>query len=247
MTDLQPCPFCGGKPTIEEGANDLPWVVGCRNSDCLVLCDVDGADTNREAVAAWNTRAALTPPAGDEVERVARVVKAACLAVAFGSPLRDYPGAKLEPVHFDAARQIIAALSRPNVPPAPTDEQVREAMQTAWDDFCDDAKAHPGDIYREGRKTFFRAGAWADHTAMQLRAILAKGTLSRPNVDEMREALTVTRKYAAEARETIVDCHCLWVDGKPDETTIEDIARREIDAIEADLARIDAALRGSDQ
>ena len=55
----------------------------------------------------------------------------------------------------------------------PTDAQVREAMQTAWDDFCDDAQAIPGDIYREGRKTFFRAGTWADHTAMHLRAALS--------------------------------------------------------------------------
>lgn len=54
----------------------------------------------------------------------------------------------------------------------PTDAQVSEAMQTAWDDFCADAQAHPDDIYREGGKTFFRAGTWARHTAMELRALL---------------------------------------------------------------------------
>lgn len=56
----------------------------------------------------------------------------------------------------------------------PTDKQVREAMQDAWDNFCDDAQAIPGDIRREGRKTFFVAGTWADHTAMNLRAIMAR-------------------------------------------------------------------------
>lgn len=53
-----------------------------------------------------------------------------------------------------------------------TDAMVREAMQTAWDDFCDDAQAHPGDMRREGRKLWFTAGTWADHTAMHLRAML---------------------------------------------------------------------------
>jgi hypothetical protein len=76
--------------------------------------------------------------------------------------------------------QSLAALAAPPTPrgeewkPAlPTDAQVREAMQTAWDDYCSDAQAIPGDIYREGRKTFFQAGTWADHTAMHLRAALS--------------------------------------------------------------------------
>ncbi len=63
----------------------------------------------------------------------------------------------------------------------PTNAQVREAMQDAWDSFCTDAQAIPGDIRREGRKTYFMAGVWADHTAMALRAIL-----SRQRVDACR-------------------------------------------------------------
>ena len=73
----------------------------------------------------------------------------------------------------DREELMVTPISVASASALPTDAQVREAMQTAWDDFCDDAQAKPDDIYREGRKTYFRAGTWADHTAMQLRSILA--------------------------------------------------------------------------
>ena len=70
MTELKPCPFCGVTPELEDGG-DRPWVIGCRNPDCLVLCDMDGADTKAETRKAWNTRP--TPPTAPAsvVEKVA--------------------------------------------------------------------------------------------------------------------------------------------------------------------------------
>ncbi len=76
----------------------------------------------------------------------------------------------------------------------PTDAQVREAMQTAWDDFCDDAQAYPGDMRREGRKLFFTAGVWADHTAMHLRHALA--TFAAANDEGVARAIEAAAKVA---------------------------------------------------
>lgn len=52
MTDLLPCPFCGGEAqTLRNGSW---WCVACRTPFC---CDVGKFDTEAEAIAAWNTRA----------------------------------------------------------------------------------------------------------------------------------------------------------------------------------------------
>jgi hypothetical protein len=66
------------------------------------------------------------------------------------------------------------AVPAPDHVALPTDAQVREAMQTAWDDYCDDAKVFPSDLKKLSRgRVMFTAGVWADHTAMHLRAALA--------------------------------------------------------------------------
>lgn len=57
---LLPCPFCGEPPEVSGGDHNNPWVVECVNPDCPVLCAVDGADTKKQAITAWNTRAALS-------------------------------------------------------------------------------------------------------------------------------------------------------------------------------------------
>lgn len=78
LREALPCPFCGSKPEVGGGDYNYPWVVECINPDCPVLCAMDGADRKAQAIAAWNTRAALSTPCveqdADEVERVAKAM-----------------------------------------------------------------------------------------------------------------------------------------------------------------------------
>ena len=54
MTELLPCPFCGGEAqTLRNGSW---WCVACRMPFC---CDIGKFGTEDEAIAAWNTRAAM--------------------------------------------------------------------------------------------------------------------------------------------------------------------------------------------
>ena len=58
---LLPCPFCGGKATIEETAllGDVRKSAGCGKEDCQgYQCTLTFA-TRREARAAWNKRAEI--------------------------------------------------------------------------------------------------------------------------------------------------------------------------------------------
>lgn len=58
----------------------------------------------------------------------------------------------------------------------PTADQIAEAMQDAWNNFCADAQAHPDCFYREGRQLFadFQRGTYASQVARQLRFIVER-------------------------------------------------------------------------
>lgn len=62
MSELLPCPFCGGKAYL--GRNPTTVAVVCDNDDCPASAYV-AEDTDTAAVAAWNTRAAM--PQGEPV------------------------------------------------------------------------------------------------------------------------------------------------------------------------------------
>jgi Lar family restriction alleviation protein len=58
MTELKPCPFCGGEALLEEGG--MFDLVVCKNA---VDCGAEGPYGRdcEEAIAAWNTRPAPSP------------------------------------------------------------------------------------------------------------------------------------------------------------------------------------------
>ena len=60
MTDLKPCPFCGGEAWVylSDGFGDESFesIVQCDNGHTLV----GGCKTKAEAIAAWNARAERT-------------------------------------------------------------------------------------------------------------------------------------------------------------------------------------------
>jgi len=59
---LKQCPFCGGAATMEpwHGGGPDKQLVGCWSDECEARPSVTG-ETPEEAIAAWNTRATLTP------------------------------------------------------------------------------------------------------------------------------------------------------------------------------------------
>ncbi len=66
MTDkVKPCPFCGGAPQVSDRAsNNTPtghvWFIVCMCGGYSAHAHQDG-DTQDEAIAAWNCRAAAPP------------------------------------------------------------------------------------------------------------------------------------------------------------------------------------------
>ena len=62
MSELLNCPFCGGEATVERMGHNGYYFVACAGLNC---CDSALADTEAEAIAAWNTRS----------ERTCRIVK----------------------------------------------------------------------------------------------------------------------------------------------------------------------------
>ena len=58
MTDLKPCPFCGGE--AELVSNDIGVFVGCFHENCPIgpqtSTYLDGYATEAAAIAAWNAR-----------------------------------------------------------------------------------------------------------------------------------------------------------------------------------------------
>lgn len=60
MSDLLPCPFCGGAPLLDQAClvRDTHWWVRCHNIDiCKVLPHGMQCVKQSDAIAAWNTRA----------------------------------------------------------------------------------------------------------------------------------------------------------------------------------------------
>lgn len=68
MTELKPCPFCGGEATFEEvkHGDTSNWTVGCEDEDgeCYGYQSLTSFARKAEARAAWNRRAA---PAADDL------------------------------------------------------------------------------------------------------------------------------------------------------------------------------------
>ena len=69
MTDLKPCPFCGGKAELRPNDRGIRtpdiygWHVECVNDECIIGLMDDRQwyeDTKAEAIAAWNARAERT-------------------------------------------------------------------------------------------------------------------------------------------------------------------------------------------
>ena len=62
MTDLRPCPFCGGEPTLNrcDFCGELVFTIYCDNDDCREVAATDDYETEAEAAAAWNRRAVET-------------------------------------------------------------------------------------------------------------------------------------------------------------------------------------------
>ena len=54
-TTMLPCPFCGGEARVERIGKSGYLYVACNTAYC---CDFGKFDTEAEAIAAWNTRAA---------------------------------------------------------------------------------------------------------------------------------------------------------------------------------------------
>lgn len=57
MTDLLPCPFCGGEAHISVSSDG--YGIECANDRCLDMI-FDQLPSEAEAIAAWNTRAERT-------------------------------------------------------------------------------------------------------------------------------------------------------------------------------------------
>lgn len=72
MSELKPCPFCGGESEVVEleSVYLYGFVARCANEDCIIVAETDMCPTEAEAVEAWNTRAERTcenisdPPEG---------------------------------------------------------------------------------------------------------------------------------------------------------------------------------------
>lgn len=83
MTDLLPCPFCGGKPESEPWHGGAPTkvMISCSNAEygdedggCSVGPQVTG-ETPEEAAAAWNRRSSPTEGDNQRIIEFARYLE----------------------------------------------------------------------------------------------------------------------------------------------------------------------------
>ena len=58
MAELKPCPFCGGKPFVQETAHSWCNVI-CDKCGAMTKCVLNSADYSSKnlAIEAWNRRA----------------------------------------------------------------------------------------------------------------------------------------------------------------------------------------------
>jgi Lar family restriction alleviation protein len=66
MTDLLPCPFCGGEAALSDHVDrdtreTAFWEVSCASYSCDVFPSTTDADQST-AIAAWNRRTTALPP-----------------------------------------------------------------------------------------------------------------------------------------------------------------------------------------
>lgn len=55
MTELKPCPFCGGTPKISEYKRK--WSIECRSDYCGLVVETSYFRSLEDAIEEWNTRA----------------------------------------------------------------------------------------------------------------------------------------------------------------------------------------------
>lgn len=65
MSELLPCPFCGGEaelqPSYDMDTGEVDgWFVWCNNKECECAPETREHFTEAEAITAWNTRAERT-------------------------------------------------------------------------------------------------------------------------------------------------------------------------------------------
>ena len=58
MTELKPCPFCGGTAIMRENKNSFVprYYVRCGNDNCSVIVTTCNRGTAEEAAEVWNRR-----------------------------------------------------------------------------------------------------------------------------------------------------------------------------------------------
>ncbi len=54
LAEMLPCPFCGGKATVDNNGSDVWWVECC--NDCEIRPESRGFRSPFEAIEAWNRR-----------------------------------------------------------------------------------------------------------------------------------------------------------------------------------------------
>lgn len=60
MSELKPCPFCGGKAIVRDatyGANISATVVYCGNKECVIKPSTAYRRVRKKAIEEWNRRA----------------------------------------------------------------------------------------------------------------------------------------------------------------------------------------------
>lgn len=90
MTELKPCPFCGGEVVLLPDDSYGHCGIGCHCEAEPFVQKPVGQEA--EAIAAWNTRAAPRATGGDgELEHAAKVVADEIAHLRFGARKTDTP------------------------------------------------------------------------------------------------------------------------------------------------------------